>query len=239
MNNYANHEGTEITEVNDLYNTDFATFVKSDVKNPADSHTAKAVTDTKNALKEKFPAIGQDSGKAIYDTLSEILNWDNLQNPDTKINKVITFILIKKYKPKIEDDSVKSSNICDATNTALKYGASLVSDIDKRKNRFGRIARHRSYARKSAARLAPHTRTKRRSFKRSKRPSSLSKEATFFIKQRSAVGVATSNKARKRSYIRSSSPKVTSSPESGLSKLRRRSIRRVRRFASKVPLAVS
>ena len=141
-------------------------------------------------------------------------------------------ILIKKYKPKIEDDSVKSSNICDATNTALKYGASLVSDIDKDKNRFGRIARRRSYSRKGAA-----TRTKRRSFKRSKRPSSLSKEATFFIKQRSAVGVATSNKARKRSYRRSSSPKVTSSPESGLSKLRRRSIRRVRRFASKVPLA--
>ena len=223
MNNYANHEGTERTQVNGLYDKVFATFVKSDVKNPSSTHTNKAVRDTKDALKEKFPDIEQDSGKAIYDTLSEILNWDNLQKPESKINKVITFILIKKYKP--ENDSVKSSNICDATNTTLTYGASLVSKIDiDKSNKFGRIARRRSYARKSAATLANEgTRAKRRSFKRPKRlPSAVAP----------AVGVVT-NKARKRSYRRTNVDRaVATSPESVLSKLRRRSIRRVRRKRS-------
>ena len=157
-----------------------------------------------------------------------------LNKTDTSaLTKIVSFVNVKKQIKKDIDDLARN-NACTAAKDSLLFAEKLLKISRDNDNQFGRIARRRSYARKGAA-----TRTKRRSFKRSKRPSSLSKEATFFIKQRSAVGVATSNKARKRSYIRSSSPKVTSSPESGLSKLRRRSIRRVRRFASKVPLAVS
>ena len=140
-----------------------------------------------------------------------------LEKEDTSaLTKIVSFVNVKKQIKKDIDDLARN-NACTAAKDSLLFAEKLLKISRDNDNQFGRIARRRSYARKSAA-----TRTKRRSFKRSKRPS---------------VGVATSNKARKRSYRRSSSPKVATSQESGLSKLRRRSIRRVRRFASKVPLA--
>ena len=136
-----------------------------------------------------------------------------LNKTDTSaLTKIVSFVNVKKQIKKDIDDLARN-NACTAAKDSLLFAEKLLKISRDNDNQFGRIARRRSYARKGAARLAPHKQAKRRSFKRSKRPS---------------VGVATSNKARKRSYRRSSSPKVATSQESGLSKLRRRSIRRVR-----------
>jgi DNA repair exonuclease SbcCD ATPase subunit len=220
MKNYAQHDPSDEKDINNLYATEFENFVKSNRKGATRAELNIAVNNVKIKLREKFPEITTKSGEAIYSITKEILKWDNLEDPDAKINKVITFINVKQFKPDDKEDHFTSTTICDAVNNTLTYGAELVGDIDKLKIRFGRIARRRSYARKSAATLANEgTRAKRRSFKRPKRPSVAP-----------AIGVAT-NKARKRSYRRIDRA-VATSQESGLSKLRRRSIRRVRRKRS-------
>ena len=141
-----------------------------------------------------------------------------LKKKDTSaLTKIVSFVNVKKQIKKDIDDLARN-NACTAAKDSLLFAEKLLKISRDKPNNFGRIARRRSYARKGAARLANegHKQAKRRSFKRSKRPS---------------VGVATSatNKARKRSYRRTSVGRaVATSQESGLSKLRRRSIRRVR-----------
>ena len=222
MKNYSQHTPSSKKDINNLYSNEFSNFVQSNRRGATPTEKTIVINNVKNKLKGKFAEIDTESGEAIYNTTKEILKWDNLQDADAKINKVITFINVKQFKPDDKEDHFTSTTICDAVNNTLTYGASLVSKIDIDKpNKFGRIARRRSYARKSAATLANEgTRAKRRSFKRPKRlPSAVAP----------AVGVVT-NKARKRSYRRTNVDRaVATSPESVLSKLRRRSIRRVRR----------
>ena len=145
-----------------------------------------------------------------------VIGEDKLKDFLTKsetdaLTKIVSFVNVKKEIKKDIDDLARN-NACTAAKDSLLFAEQLLKITHEGSSKFGRIARRRSYARKGAARLAPHKQAKRRSFKRSKRPSVAP-----------AIGVAT-NKARKRSYRRVD----RAAQESGLSKLRRRSIRRKR-----------
>ena len=99
------------------------------------------------------------SANNIFDTMKQILKWQDFTKPDGKVNKVITFINVKQYYP--NGDTFTKNNICNAVNETLEYGASLLEasndecasiDVDISKfenNEFGRTRRRRrSYNRK-------------------------------------------------------------------------------------------
>jgi hypothetical protein len=163
----------------------------------------------------------------LFKLMKYVIGEDKLKDFLTKsetdaLTKIVSFVNVKK-QIKTDIDDLARNNACTAAKDSLLFAEQLLKITTHAGiSKFGRIARRRSYARKGAATLANEgTRAKRRSFKRPKRPSVAP-----------AIGVAT-NKARKRSYRRTNVDRaVTTSQESGLSKLRRRSIRRVRRKRS-------
>ena len=186
----------------------------------AGSQNVELLFDFQNIRLDNKTAIAKYFNK-LFQIMKYVIGEDKLSDflAKTKtdaLTKIVSFVNVKKQIKKDIDDLARN-NACTAAKDSLLFAEKLLKISRDKPIKFGRVARRRSYARKGAARLAPHKQAKRRSFKRSKRPS---------------VGVATSatNKARKRSYRRTSVGRAAQ--ESVLSKLRRRSIRRVRRKRS-------